>query len=125
MRIRLFPLLVSLGASLATGQGWASPSIIEQADARKSGDVWQISVTLSHPDTGWDHYADGWEVQTPTGESLGVRVLVHPHVEEQPFTRSLGGVVVPEGVIELVIRARCNVDGYTGEPFLLRLPVSN
>jgi len=80
-----------------------------------------LSVTLSHPDTGWDHYADGWEVLTPDGTSLGVRVLAHPHVNEQPFTRSLGGLEIPDGITELHIRARCNQDGWSDEVFVLPL----
>lgn len=116
------PLIPALALGLlCTAPLWASPSVIETAEAQRSGAGWRISVTLSHPDTGWDHYADGWEVLTPDGVSLGTRVLAHPHVEEQPFTRSLGGVRVPEGVTELVIRARCNLDGYTGTPLTLRL----
>ena len=82
----------------------------------------RVSVTLSHPDTGWDHYADGWEVLDADGNSLGVRTLLHPHVTEQPFTRSLSGVVVPEGAEVVYIRARCNVDGWSGQLFEVRLP---
>ena len=44
-----------------------------------------------HPDTGWDDYADGWRVLDMDGNELGMRVLHHPHVDEQPFTRSLSG----------------------------------
>ncbi|WP_424975561.1 hypothetical protein [Dinoroseobacter sp. S124A] len=113
--------LLATGLSLASGAALASPSVIERAEAQRSGDSYRISVTLSHADTGWDHYADGWEVQTPDGTVIGSRVLYHPHVNEQPFTRSLSGVIVPPGVTELVIRARCNVDGYTGTPYRLRL----
>ena len=70
-----------------------------------------IHVTLTHPDTGWDHYADGWEVVTGDGTSLGLRVLAHPHVDEQPFTRSLRlDAPLPEGPV--FVRARCNVDGW-------------
>lgn len=69
-----------------------------------------VHVTLSHPDTGWDHYADGWEVLDATGTRLGLRVLAHPHVAEQPFTRSLRLDRVPDG--PLFVRARCLVDGW-------------
>lgn len=72
-----------------------------------------FSVTLSHPDTGWDHYADGWEVLDADGNSLGLRELLHPHVNEQPFTRSLSGVQVPDGTQVVYVRARCNVDGWS------------
>lgn len=95
---------------------------IEAAEARQIGDRWRIQVTLSHPDTGWDHYADGWEVLDQEGSGLGFRELLHPHEHEQPFTRSLD-LVIPEGTTRLYIRARCNVDGldYTNA-FVLELP---
>lgn len=77
-------------------------------------DKWQFDVELRHPDEGWDHYADRWEVLGPGGELLGTRVLLHPHVEEQPFTRSLRDLSVPAAVTAVTIRARCSVDGYEG-----------
>lgn len=69
-------------------------------------------MSLRHPDTGWDHYADGWRVETADGTVLATRVLAHPHVNEQPFTRSQGGIVVPDGTRTVHIRASCNVDGW-------------
>lgn len=72
-----------------------------------------VHVTLSHPDTGWDHYADGWEVLDANGTRLGLRVLAHPHVEEQPFTRSLTLDAAPTS--PLTVRARCIVDGWGDE----------
>lgn len=95
---------------------------VEQATARQIGGTWTISVTLSHPDTGWDHYADGWRVLDNDGTELGLRVLAHPHVNEQPFTRSLGGITLPEGATSVMIQARCNVDGWGDELFRLTLP---
>jgi len=76
--------------------------------------TWRFDVSVQHGDEGWDHYADQWEVLTPDGTVLGVRVLTHPHVNEQPFTRSLSGVVVPEGLDTVVVRARDSVHGYGG-----------
>ena len=67
--------------------------------------------TLSHPDTGWDHYADGWRVELADGTVLGTRELAHPHVNEQPFARS-ARIMVPDGVTRVFIRARCNLDGW-------------
>jgi len=80
-----------------------------------------FSVTLSHPDSGWDHYADGWEVLDAEGNSLGIRELLHPHVTEQPFTRSLSGVQIPVGAQVVYVRARCNVDGWSDALFEVRL----
>lgn len=77
---------------------------------------WRFSVTISHPDSGWDHYADGWEVVDADGNVLGYRELMHPHKNEQPFTRSLNMVIVPDGVREVYVRARCSAEGWSGDP---------
>jgi hypothetical protein len=45
---------------------------------------------------------------------LGTRVLTHPHVDEQPFTRSLSGVAIPEGFTQVEIAARDLVEGFCG-----------
>ncbi|WP_420861167.1 hypothetical protein [Algirhabdus cladophorae] len=89
--------------------GLADPPSIE-AVTYSNG---RFDVTLKHPDTGWDHYADGWEVQTWDGTVLGYRKLHHPHVNEQPFTRSLGGVSLPEGTTEVRVRSHCNDTGWS------------
>lgn len=81
----------------------------------------RFDVTLEHADTGWDHYADGWEVISPTGDVLGKRVLAHPHVNEQPFTRSLAGVQIPKSVNTVSIRAHDSVHGYNKETFEVEL----
>jgi hypothetical protein len=96
----------------------ADPPVIEAASAQKTSSGWRIDVTLSHPDTGWDHYTDGWRVLTPDGEELGLRSLLHPHEAEQPFTRSLNGVQIPDGLRTVRIQARCNVDGWA-EPTMV------
>jgi hypothetical protein len=83
---------------------------------------WTIDVTIAHPDTGWDHYADAWEVLSPGGASLGVRELAHPHETEQPFTRSLSGVALPPGADHVLIRTRCLVDGWGTARFRVDLP---
>ena len=99
---------------------FADDAVIEDATARASGDAWNFSVTLRHGDTGWDDYADGWRVVAEDGTELGMRVLYHPHVEEQPFTRSLGGVSIPDGIETVFIEARTNADGWG----TARFPVS-
>lgn len=100
-------------AALIATPALADPVSIDRVDATPTGDTWRFDVTLSHPDTGWDHYADGWRVLDMEGNELGMRVLYHPHVDEQPFTRSLSGVVVPGELSEVQIEARCSVDGWT------------
>lgn len=88
----------------------------------ESGGTFRFDVTVRHDDTGWDHYADRWDVLGADGTVYGERVLLHPHVNEQPFTRSLGGVSVPDNVTEVVIRAHDSVDGLGGKEMTVQLP---
>ena len=53
---------------------------------------------------------------------LGRRRLWHPHMDEQPFTRSLFGIAVPEGVRGVIIRAHGSVHGYGGTEIKVKLP---
>jgi len=98
---------------------------VEVVDVKvtKAGDgTYRFDVTLRHADAGWEHYADRWDVLIPDGALIGTRVLYHPHVEEQPFTRSLGGVRVPNGVGEVIVRAHDKVHGSSGKTMRVRLP---
>lgn len=99
-------------------QATADEVKIVSVESRQTGQgVWRFDVTVRHADTGWDHYADLWTIEDPDGNLLGERVLAHPHVEEQPFTRSLRGVAIPEGLEQVVIRPRDSVHGF-GQPVL-------
>ena len=82
----------------------------------------RFEVTVRHDDEGWDHYADKWEVLSPDGAVLGTRVLLHPHENEQPFTRSLSGVAVPDGVREVTVRAHDKVHGFGGAELTVTVP---
>jgi hypothetical protein len=77
------------------------------------GSRWSVNVTLKHGDTGWDHYADNWRVVDGEGNIAGERVLYHPHVNEQPFTRSLSGVKLLESITTVYIEAHDKVHGWT------------
>jgi hypothetical protein len=84
--------------------------------------TYRFDVTLSHHDEGWDHYADKWDVVGPDNTVLGTRILYHPHVDEQPFTRSLSGVKIPEGTNEVTIRAHDSFHEYGGKVVTVVLP---
>ena len=105
-----------------------SPANAGEADvvavsvARTGPDRIRVEATLRHADTGWDHYADKWDVLAPDGGLLGTRVLLHPHVDEQPFTRGLSGIVVPPGVDRITVRAHDSVHGYGGATMTVALP---
>ena len=86
-------LLVILSAALALSGCAAVDFILEDemlssanADvefvrAVETGDgVWTFHVTVRHPDTGWEDYADGWDVVLPDG------TIIKPD-PTSPFTR--------------------------------------
>ena len=114
------PLALLLLPLLAT-PALADPAEIVAAEATRSGGTWRFDVTLRHADTGWDHYADGWRIEAADGTVLGTRELLHPHETEQPFTRSLTGVAVPDGTVEVFVRARGTAEGWGEETLTLAL----
>lgn len=94
--------------------------------------TWTFYVTVAHPDTGWEDYADGWDVVLPDGSvvkpdesSPFTRLLLHPHVDEQPFTRSQNRIMIPVDVSEVRVRAHDLVDGFGGREVLVDLTVAS
>ena len=83
--------------------------------------TYRFDVTVKHADTGWDHYADAFEVLSPDGQVLGTRILAHPHVNEQPFTRSLSNVKVPPDIDTVIVRARDKIHDYGGQTVTIEL----
>lgn len=75
-------------------------------------DRYTVQVSLRHDDTGWAHYADRWRVVDGDGQVLGERVLLHPHVDEQPFRRALSGVRIPAATANVFIEAHDKVHGW-------------
>jgi hypothetical protein len=92
--------------------------------------VWTFHVTVEHPDTGWDDYADGWDVVLPDGSVVlpnsddpFTRLLLHPHETEQPFTRSQSNITIPPDVTQVTVRAHDLVDGFGGQEVVVDLTV--
>ena len=116
----------------ATTASEATPIVVEPTSkgcadvvgvAVRGGDgVFSFDVTVSSDDSRWEKYADAWEVRDIDGIVLGVRLLAHPHDTEQPFTRSLSGVEVPENVTEVAVAARDSVLGFCGLTMTVAVP---
>jgi hypothetical protein len=113
-----------------TGAGNADVLFVRAVQAADG--TWTFHVTVEHPDTGWEDYADGWDVLTPDGEVLKpdpdspfTRLLLHPHENEQPFTRSQSRIAVPDGVTKVHVRAHDLVDGYGGREVVVDLTQSS
>ena len=79
----------------------------------KFGKTWTVDATLRHQDSGWDHYADKWRVVDQKGKVLGERVLLHPHENEQPFTRSESGIEIPDTTTVVYVEAHDKVHGWS------------
>lgn len=118
LRFALLPVLsiVSL-AGVSAGE----VDVVDVSVRQVGEGVYQFDVTLNHADEGWEHYADQWQVLLPTGELLATRVLYHPHVHEQPFTRSLSGVAVPSGTETVIVRGRDSVHEFGGKAMEVQL----
>ena len=114
----LWAVAVALPLSTAAA---GEADVVDAVATQEAAGTWRFEVTVAHADEGWDHYADQWEVLAPDGTVLGTRVLLHPHVEEQPFTRSLSGVAIPDSVTTVTVRARDSVHGYGGATVTVEL----
>ena len=126
MKIKAISLVFGLiGAMTLAGAGGAvadSASILDAVATANIGGSYSITVVASHRDEGWKHYLDRWDVLGPDGKVIASRTLYHPHVDEQPFQRSLSPVNVPVGVTEVTVRAHCSRDGDGTRVFKLQLP---
>ena len=100
----------------------AGEADVVKVDAEKlDQNTYRFSVTVFHKDTGWKHYVNKWDITGKDGTVFGTRILHHPHVNEQPFTRSLSDVVIPAGVKTVIIRAHDSVHKYGGRVVTLEL----
>jgi hypothetical protein len=109
--------------ALAAAPAGAGEADVLAARVVKTGPgLYGFEVTVGHRDTGLKHYADRWEILAPDGTVLGTRVLLHPHVREQPFTRRLEGLAMPAGVSRVTVRAHDKEHGFGGAERSVDLP---
>jgi hypothetical protein len=113
----VLPTLLILGA----GAAWADYAEINNVRATKEGSLWSFDVTITHGDTGWEHFSDAWRILDKDGNQIAIRELIHPHVDEQPLTRSLSGIELPEGTTEVGVQVRDTVTGWN--PEITRVPI--
>ena len=106
----------------------ANADVVEVRAVETAANVWTFHVTVAHPDTGWEDYADGWDVVGPDGdvfltdpEDPFTRLLLHPHENEQPFTRSQAGIEIPPDVTAVTVRAHDLVAGWGGQEVVVDL----
>lgn len=88
-----------------------SQAVVTSVNVSGSEDNYTFSVSLKSPDTGCDQFADWWEVFDKEEQLIYRRILLHSHVNEQPFTRS-GGAVNIKADTFVYIRGHMNKMGY-------------
>ena len=122
MRAQLFAFLLGLTVASSNAVFAGEADVLAVKAEQLQGGLWRFSVTVSHADEGWKHYANRFEIVSMDGKVLGTRELLHPHEHEQPFTRSLGAVMLPSGTRQVIIRAGDSVHGLGGKEHVFDLP---
>ena len=121
MRPAIGAALVAVALAGCAPAGTSGCADVVGVVVAEAGEGVRFDVTVASADTGWEKYADLWEVRAPDGTVLGSRILAHPHVDEQPFTRSTVVEVPPDvSVVEVV--ARDSVEGFCGASVEVELP---
>ncbi len=98
--------------------------VIDVSVEKTADSLYDFHVTVLHKDSGWKHYANKWEILDSHGKVLATRTLYHPHVNEQPFTRSLSDVKIPKQIKSVTVRAYDSVHEYGGKEMTVVLPLS-
>lgn len=97
------------------------PDVIE-AELEPSGDAWRLDATVSSPYDTPERYADAFRALDGNGVVLGVRELAHDHANEQPFTRSLTGLEIPDDVERITVEGRDQRHGWGGATVEVQVP---
>ncbi len=115
--------LVIMFVNLCGSFSYAGEADVVEVKVYKSDkNLYSLTVTVLHKDTGWEHYANKWDILDEKGTVLGARVLHHPHVQEQPFSRSLSGVNITGSIKSITVRAHDSVHKYGGKVMNVELP---
>jgi hypothetical protein len=113
--MKVTPVIFSLFSIYLLYTGFAragKPDVLDAGAECHTGNRCNFTVTIRHADEGWNHYVDKWEAIGLEGNVLATRTLHHPHVQEQPFKRTLGNVAIPKNINRVTIRAHDSVHGY-------------
>ncbi len=129
MRFLRFLAVIATAASILTSTTDAMaaddqrfPDIVGVKVRAQGPGAFDFDVTVSSPYDTPRRYADAFRVLGKDGTVYGERILLHDHAGEQPFTRDLYGVKIPEGVRAVMIQGRDREHGYGGKTMDIALP---
>lgn len=111
----------SAGTDDTAGDGLYPDVVDATATYHPESGTFSFDVTLSSPYDSPERYADAWRIVGPDGEQYGERILTHDHAAEQPFTRSLSDVTIPDGVDVVTVEGRDQRNGYGGATITVEL----
>lgn len=101
--------------------GQRFPDIVG-VEVSRGGSGYTFAVTVSSPYDTPERYADAFRVRGEDGIVFGVLELTHDHATEQPFTRTLPDVAVPDGVPRVIVEGRDQLNGWGGGTQTVPLP---
>jgi hypothetical protein len=77
--LKILPLII---AFVFSSISFAKKADVLNVEVNKmSKGTYQFSVTVSHKDEGWNHYANKWDIVAPDGTILSTRTPHHTHVD--------------------------------------------
>jgi hypothetical protein len=98
------------------------PDVVEVRVRAQGPHIYDFDVTISSRYDSPVRYADAFRVMSVKGIFYGERILVHDHASEQPFTRDLYNINIPQGIDTVIVQARDKKYGYGGRSMLVTLP---
>ncbi|MEM7042305.1 MAG: hypothetical protein AAF543_05800 [Pseudomonadota bacterium] len=114
--------LALVGTAQAEEQDARIADVQIKRDSPDQPGIYHIRVTIEHEDTGWDDYVEAWEIYDPDGKVIGVRPFFEPELERLKTVSALAGVVIPEDIKTVTIRARTYPKGFEGAPIEVSVP---
>lgn len=105
---------IAVSESVSEDASQHFPDVLAVQSEQAADGSWTFTVTLSSPYDTPEQYADAWRVVGSDGTEFGFRLLTHDHANEQPFTRSQNGVVIPEGELTVTVEGRDLINGWGG-----------
>ena len=114
----LFTILTILILSLPA---YAEEVEILMVKATQANGLWNLDVTVHHPDASSDHMVDSIAIFTPDETQLATADIPLPSIGAERVTTQLNEIDIPEGVKYIIIRGHCSTDGWTHEGIIIAL----